>query len=166
MIHVVHRLRLPMHEDTDSDKFSISRERQAIVRLGISRKLRVAFVAIAAILAGNTWVSYRAVDSLIENSRSLQRNLRSVGLLRGLQADLDAQERMHRGYILSGDVAYLTQSLDALERALIAVMEFKRSTSNEQHRRAAQPMYEYIDAEVQRIESVRDIHVIAASGQR
>jgi CHASE3 domain sensor protein len=83
----------------------------------VSGKFLAGLLLSAAVLIGNSLISYRAVDSLLQTSGSVDTDLRALSRLKMIGANLEALESSQRGYILSGEGKHLRKCQDLLNES-------------------------------------------------
>ncbi|MSQ60909.1 MAG: diguanylate cyclase, partial [Betaproteobacteria bacterium] len=96
------------------------------MKFAVSGKFLAGLVAAAAVLAGNALISYRAMDSVVLTSGSVENDLQALERLKRIRASLDTLESAHRSYILRGNTAHLRQAREELGEAGVALRELEK----------------------------------------
>ncbi|MFN0317843.1 MAG: putative bifunctional diguanylate cyclase/phosphodiesterase [Burkholderiales bacterium] len=96
------------------------------MKFAVSGKFLAGLVAAAVVLAGNSVISYQAMDSVVLTSGSVENDLQSLERLKRIRTSLDALESAHRSYILRGNTIHLRQAQEELSEARVALGELEK----------------------------------------
>ncbi len=128
------------------------------MKFAVSRKFLMGLVTAAAILVGNSLISYRAMDSLVLTSGAVEKDLQTIECLTLIRANLEELESEHRSYILSGDVAHLSKGQDVLSATRLMLGDLSRLTGDAARTQAIQRLDELIVTESGRYKKIALIH--------
>ncbi|GGM25831.1 methyl-accepting chemotaxis protein [Dactylosporangium sucinum] len=109
----------------------------AAPRATIGLKLTVIFVGIALVFGSVCSVAYLSVDSLVANTGMVQHTYQVLGRIEALNASLKDAETGQRGYLITGEDAYLapySQALTDLAAQQQALRSLTADNSEQQQR--------------------------------
>ena len=128
------------------------------MKFAVSGKFLAGLVAAAAVLVGNTLISYHAMDSMVATSGSVENDLQSLERLKRIRASLDVLESEHRSYILSGSAAHLRQAQDELSGIKLMLDELGRLVDHASGTQGIQSLEELIVMAIERYRKIAEIH--------
>ncbi|WP_164887216.1 CHASE3 domain-containing protein [Hahella sp. KA22] len=95
----------------------------------LSRRWRFAFAAVALLLVINGLTSYRAMRELVRIESSVSHTLQVIGIIRNTFSAIQGAETGQRGYLITGDEAYLEPFHDAMNSLEIYLNQLQATDS-------------------------------------